>query len=276
MAQWLSKLLLMSAMVLSGVLYAQEQERVNEKDYKDPEQFDKFNKRRKVIGAWQINQLKNGALIVRLQSLKMLTENLNRQGNERLALEKEAEQYLINKNIMRAFINYYNFSKVYFMLSPYSDSLMAGKRSGIFLDSNLTVDPAIEMKEPFYLIAEKDYVYNSSIGFVPEDSAKIVRESGNPGVERAVVVKNKYGHQLKTPFPYHTNDKTTSDPLLFSKGTPVMYKGKSYLIRLGPQSTYYKMAEYVESFNDALKGFYQSNPNPEQSKYYADAKPFLY
>src|SRR5690606_7913607 len=38
--------------------------------------------------------------------------------------------------------------------------------------------------------------------FVPEDSAKFVTEHGNPTLEMAVVLKNKYGHQLKKPFPY--------------------------------------------------------------------------
>ncbi|HQQ93075.1 MAG TPA: hypothetical protein PLQ93_00855, partial [Bacteroidia bacterium] len=36
-------------------------------DYKDPEQFRNYNKRRKAVAFWQIGELKNGALVVRLE-----------------------------------------------------------------------------------------------------------------------------------------------------------------------------------------------------------------
>ena len=47
-------------------------DRYNEKDYKNPEEHEEFRKRRLLVSAWQINELREGALIVRLQSGTML------------------------------------------------------------------------------------------------------------------------------------------------------------------------------------------------------------
>ena len=171
-------------------------------DYKDPKQFEKYAKRRNVISAWQIQQFKTGALVVRLKTNKKLIDALIQQGNTKLAQQKLLEQYAINKNTMIAFIDNFKFCKLYFIYSNSSDSLLNGHRANIFLDTNMLVNPTIEMKENFYLLADKDNVYNSSIGFIKEDSAKYETEKGNIGNEMAFVLKNKFGHQLKKPFPY--------------------------------------------------------------------------
>lgn len=184
-------------------LKAQENNVIPEyKDYKDPKQFENFQKRRTFISQWQINQLKKGAIVVRLQTNQKLIEALTKAGNEKLATQKAAEQFAINKNTMFAYMEHLDFCKVYFIYSNSSDTLLKGARKGIFLDTNLAVNPNIEMTESFYLLAERDYAYNSSIGFVPEDSARFVTEQGNPIKEMAIILKNKYGHQLKKPFPY--------------------------------------------------------------------------
>ncbi|MBL7931391.1 MAG: hypothetical protein JNL60_05800, partial [Bacteroidia bacterium] len=197
-------LLLLCACALASFSQTVESvtEKPGEKDYKDPEQFDKFYKRRKMISAWQINKLKEGALVIRLKTNKLLIDALQKEGKDELAEQKRMEALGINKNISRAFRKNYTFSKIYFIYSSSSDTLLKGARSNIFLDSNLVVDPNLTMNESFYLICEGDYVYNSSIGFVPEDSARFQTERGNPTVEAPIVVKNKYGHQLKRPFPF--------------------------------------------------------------------------
>jgi hypothetical protein len=143
-------------------------------EYKDQEQFKNFYSRRNEIGKWQINQLKNGALLVRLHTNKNVIESLKKMGKADLATRKELELMAVNKNIVMAFTRFYKFSKVYFFFSDRSDTLLKGARSGIFLDTNLVIDPKIEMKENFYLLAEQDDAYNSSIGFVKEDTARFL------------------------------------------------------------------------------------------------------
>jgi len=245
------------------------------KDYKDRKQFEKFRKRRIVISAWQINQLKAGALVVRLKTNQKLITALRKQGNEALALQKEMEQFAIDQNTMYAYKKSFNFCKVYFIYSNSSDTLLNGARSGIFLDDNLNVDPNISMQEKYYMIAERDYAYNSSIGFVKEDSARVVIESGNPVKEMAIVVKNKYGHQLKGPFPYFVKDKTYAGT---STGTEqqIMFKGQPKKVLIGKQFSREKLMAYVEILNDNLKQYHQGAPPPDLTRVDPAILPFLY
>lgn len=295
---------------LSVFGFSQEElETPNAKDYKEPKQFEKFNKRSAIVSAWQINQLKEGAIIVRLKTNKRLIDELLRQGNKELALEKQLEQYAINKNIFFAYKDNFNFCKVYFMYSNSSDSLLNGSRENIFLDSNLTIDPAIHMNEKFYMIAERDYGYNSSIGFVPEDSARTIVERGNPVREMAVVLKNKYGHQLKAPFPYLVKEKNFMD---FQYDFPIkivpakdgraasfifdvnktflqdMKENKSQrlatnandptlkMVHIKKQFTYEKLAESFSQLNENLLEYFRRSPAIDERKLMPTIKPYLY
>jgi hypothetical protein len=293
-----------------SVFSQKETDEANYTDYKDPKQFEKFNRRRKTIGAWQINELKKGALVVRLKTNKLLIDNLIKQGNSDLARQKELEIYAINKNTVFAYLDNFNFCKVYFMFSNSSDSLLAGQRSGIFLDTALNVNPTIVMNESFYILAERDFAYNSSIGFVKEDSAKLVVEKGNPVKEMSVILKNKYGHQLKAPFPYYVKEKNFMDagfdfPIRISPtangGQQIsFYINRTYLqdlktnsvpnnarstkgsstghttVKVKKQFTYEKLSLYVEELNQNLKEYYQANPSPDPTRISPALKVFLY
>ncbi len=281
----------------------------NRDDYKDKNQFEKFQKRRKIIGGWQINQLKTGALIVKLKTNRTLINELTKAGNIDLAEKKRLEMFITNKNIVSAYRDNLNFCKVYFIFSSSSDSLLNGTKNGIFLDSNLNVDPYIELKEKFYLIAEKDNVYNSSIGFVAEDSAKFVKEHGNASGQLVdIVVKNRFGHQLKKPFPYECGYgyKGGSYDVSFVKIVPIYYYIKeskidytidktqlvtfknnpkkefkkapagSKTFLLEKQFSYEAMASKIIRFNELLFEYYKGSPKPEIDKLDKEILPFLY
>lgn len=280
------------------------------KDYKDPEQFEKFRRRRIVVGAWQINMLKEeGAIVVKLKTNKLLIDELRKSGNTGLALEKQLEQFAINRNTMFAYLENFTFCKVYFIYSSSSDSLLNGSRNGIFLDSNLVPDPSIVMNEKFYLIAERDFAYTSSIGFVKEDSARFIKETGNPIKQMAIVLKNKYGHQLKSPVPYAIKEKSFSAT---NYVMPISYRpapegatsvnfpvNRTYLadlkttpskkiltkttedrvytqVKLKKEFTYEKQSLYVTQLNDELNQMYKDYPKPDPKRIRADIKPFLY
>jgi hypothetical protein len=269
-------------------------------DYKDPKQFDRFNKRRQIIGAWQINQLKTGALVVRLKTDTLLIDNLKKIGRNDLVTKKRLETAAVNLNIIRAFRDKYKFSPVYFIYSHYSDSLLNGKRENIFIDTTLQINPSITMKEKFYLLAESDRAYNSTIGFVPEDSARVISEKGSASsVIYPIVIKNKYGHQLKKPFPYILNKKVITGHKMFTvwitingisfpftvsksgtleeKKDIYTYKGKPLELFIQKMYTYPVYSVYVEQLNENLRTFYQANPIPEESRgEYRDAMPFFY
>lgn len=273
MAQWLSKIIFALLLFSCAVSVAQDKNKsvYNPPDYKDNSQFEHFYKRRTAISKWQINQLKSGALVVRLRNNKKLIESLRKMGKADLATQKEYEMMAINKNIVLAFQKYYTFSKVYFFYSHHSDTLLNGARSGIFLDSNLVVDPSIEMKEKFYLLAEQDDVYNSSIGYVKEDTARFVKEIGNPSKEAAMVIKNKYGHQLKDPFPFYVTNKSTVN------GTPIVKikVGDAIIpVTVEKRQRIERHYIYVAALNRYLNDFYKANTGYEVTD--DNIKPFLY
>lgn len=274
-------------------------------DYKNSEQFKNFKKRRKLIGGWQINQLKDGALVVRLKTNTTLINALIKQGNKPLAYQKQLQQYAANKNAMLAYMDNYKFSKLYFISSDSSNSLLKGKRTNIFLDTNLIVDPYIEMKERFYLLAERDYAYNSSIGFVKEDTAKYFFETGNPIKERAIVLKNKYGHQLKAPFPYEYEDKAIpikfDFPISISSTGSIIYfyvnkrflkdrkeenesrknkpkpklKENEILVEVNKMLLYENVSKAVSDLDDQLNRYYKESSKVEFDKT-DPILPFLY
>jgi hypothetical protein len=309
MARSLSKICIFCLALCFQPGYSQKDKNVfNYDDYKDKKQFEKFSKRRMIIGAWQINQLKEGALVVKLKSNKTLIEELIKNGNASLAEQKRVETFITNRNIMAAFRDSYTFSKLYFIYSSAGDSLLNGVRSGIFLDSSLSINKELVMNENFYLIAEKDFVYNSSIGFVKEDSARYIKENGNPSGEMAeAVLKNKYGHQLKKPFPYVCGygNKGVID-MAFVKNVPAYYRSNNGAIEysidktqladmkadknrdfkkppagtvvmmMDKQNAYEIISAKVSRFNDEIMGYYRGNPKPEMDKIDPEIKAFLY
>jgi hypothetical protein len=280
-----------------------------DKDYKDPKQFERFYKRRWVIAEWQINQLKKGALVVKLRTNQLVIDGLKKAGNYSLAEQKRLETLGMNTNLVRAYMRSYDFSKIYFTYSNNVDTLRKGLRSGIFLDSNLQVDPSIQMTEQFYLLAESDQVYNSSIGFLPEDSAADAIEKGNPIKHATIVVKNKYGHQLKRPFPFYSEKvkgrfgtyvyiafsiegATLFLPYnLLAKGgqkggsgkfggsdlKKVEYNGQQLTLTIPKEYTMDALLQTISDFNDELKQYYQHSREPDETtRYFAEVRPFLY
>lgn len=278
----------------------------NTLDYKDPAQFKDYNKRRKVLAYWQIQQFKKGALVVRLRNNRLLIEELQKSGRTELARQKIMEQYAMNKNTMLAYMDHFRFCKVYFIFSNSSDSLLNGARSGLFLDTNLTIDPRIELKEDFYLLAERDYAYNSTIGFVKQDSARFVTEHGTAVRMMAVVLKNKFTHQLKSPFPYQVKEKNFMDANLDfpmtveenEKGLHITYTvNKTYfadlaanpnsrkaiketgtlkIVHVKKQFTYEILSQSISQLNADLDRFYKRAPEVEADKLDPRFIPFLY
>ncbi len=302
---------LLLALVFTAFLAtAQSTDRPDEKDYKNKKQFEKFNKRRAAIGAWQINRLKTGALVVRLRTNNLLINRLLKEGDTILAREKQIETAGINLNTIKAYTQNYTFSKVYFIYSGSSDSLLNGVRKNIFLDSNLRVDPNIVMNEDFYLLAERDQAYNSTIGFVKEDSARLVKEEGYGVKEMAVIVKNKYGHQLKKPFPYAAADrpdfKGATKYISFIRINGVLipfnvggiaklkstnnneadkddkrnasfnYEGKRLSVQIPRYLTVERISVSIGNFNEELRVYYRNNMSIGDEKPNPELLPFLY
>lgn len=249
----------------------------NVPEYQNKDQFKKFKKRANLVSAWQIQNLRFGALVVRLQNNQRKVDALRKVGEQNLANEVIAAAQFYNKLMIRAYTKEFKFCKVYFIYSQVSDSLLNGTRKGIFLDSTLKVNPSINMTENFYIIAEKDYVYNSSIGFVKEDTARFVKENGNRTIDVAVVLKNKYGHQLKSPFPLYVKRaflKSSSDYLAKEsiEVSPNVFKEINFYI--SKDVTFEKQSAYLLQLNTELELFYNRSQGTQIDD--PTIKPFLY
>lgn len=235
MALKLNKIITILILVSSVCLYSQENDGPKPpviKDYKNDSSYKDFSELRFKVAKAQINQLKNGgALLVRLKTNTSKISKLKTSGNLDLATQVERETQLTNKNIIRAYTKNFHFCPVFFFYSDYSDSVKHNKLNGIFIDSNLVINPSIVCNASFYLIAEQGFIYESSLGIVSENQAPKAIERGYPTKEVSIVIKNKYFIQLHKPFPY------------FQKG----YSLKK------------RYADYVARFNGALEHFYQKN-----------------
>lgn len=272
------------ALVLSLSSFSQKEDpkllddrKDSEKDYQDKKGFEKFKKRSAQVSAWQIQNLKFGAIVVRLQNNQRKIDAYKKIGDKNNLYETMAKTQFLNKMMIRSILKEVDFCKVYFIYAQSSDSLLKGKKQGLFLDSTLKIDPNITMAENFYVLMETDYVYNSSIGFVKEDSARKVSESGSQTVLAPFVIKNKYGHQLKDPFPFYTNKMT---PLKKSQFTtvekievePGEFKDVTLDLKREYSETYWRF--YSTNINYNLQRFYERNAGVQIKD--ASLKPFLY
>jgi hypothetical protein len=304
MDQWLSKSIIVFLSVLfAGTGFSQPATGGYQAgDYKDPKSHEKFRARRMAVAQWQINELKKGALVVRLKTNHLLISELQKRGENTKAEKARLEQAAVNLNMMKAFLDNYKFSKVYFIYSNSSDSLVNGTTTGIFIDTTLSVSPSISLPGNFYLLAETDFVYNSSIGFVPEDSARHVSEQGNPSsAVMPIVLKNKYGHQLKNPFPYSTGKfvftKNVPNIEIFMNGKPYVYNVRSFgqmpwnsgnartstvnneqvELSIPREMTYDVLKQHVEQLDADLEAFYRSSAGfSEKSRNFQESQPFFY
>lgn len=264
-------------------------------DYKDNEQHDAFYKTRHLVSEWQIHELKKGALVVRLKTNALQINALLKAGKTRMAEKKRLETLAINLNIYFAYTDLYKFSKLYFIYTTSFDTLLKGARQYVFLDSNLVVDSSIVMKESFYLIAETDNIYNSSIGFVKEAEARSQVEHGNKTTTEAlVVIKNKYGHQLKKPFPYKAYEPPPiKTPFyVYMNAAPIIYKynggkgqslpevytfeNKPLKLEIEKNFSYVNYRRYVANINAILFKYYKKTEPIKPEEIDPEIRQYLY
>ncbi len=224
---------LITMMLFSVFSFSQEDHTKPPKvdNFKADSSYANYNELRFDVAKAQIISLKNGgALLVRLKTNANTINRLKAAGNMDLATQVERETQLNNKAIIRAYTHEFKFCPVYFFNSDCSDSVKYKKLAGIFVDSNLVLNPSIVCNAPFYLVAEQGSIYDSSLGLVSESQAGKAVERGTPSKEVFIAVKNRYFIQLHKPFPYYQ---------------------QGYSIK--------KYSDYVKKFNAQLTDFYKKS-----------------
>src|SRR4030095_4464828 len=157
----------------------------------------------------RIRQLKNGALLVRLQTKEYAINALRKAGNEKIANRVESEQFVFNKALIAAFRSNFTFCPVYFFQSQHSEHLLNDHPEAVvFMDDNMKPDSSVKCISNFFLTAD--------IGTLEQDTATYFDRSyyayngiqktysGGPdiGIEVFKIMDNHFV-QLCDPFPYY-------------------------------------------------------------------------
>lgn len=187
----------------------------------------------KILTTQQINQLHNGALLVRLQTKKKSIAALRKTKKDKLADMIETRQAELNKVIIRAFQDNFDFCPVYFFFSNHSENVRKKQFDKVeFLNYSLLPDTNINFDHKDFLISE--------FGTIEQDKAKhfdgYYTVQGENGLEKrtkyyggsnmrfgALIIKSDQFVQLRKPFPYYVR---TFDSL------PIRRKPKKVVIKM--------------------------------------------
>ena len=161
----------------------------------------------------QIKQLKEGALLVRLQNKGNSIRALNETKQFALAKQIKINQDSYNKKIISAFRNNFNFCPIYFFFSNFSDSILSNHFNGIiFLNDSLQLDTSIKLVNNKFLTAEFAIIeqdtskYFSNYYYLPCEKGLEKRSAfyGGPDLRFEVLkIMSDQLVQLKRPFPYY-------------------------------------------------------------------------
>jgi hypothetical protein len=168
----------------------------------------------------QIKQLKNGALLVRLQTRSNTIDAMKKNGQNELAEEVSRKQSVYNKEIIAAFKNNFTFCPVYFFFSNHSDQILNEKiNEVVFLNDSLQPDPGIKLNNMKFLTAEFGPIepdtakYFSNYTTYPGEKGQEKRSEyyggADTGLNGLKIMNNKF-IQLKDPFPYYA--RTSGSP----------------------------------------------------------------
>ncbi len=174
----------------------------------------RFRKRMRFITNDQINQLKDGALLVRLQSKKKSITALRKIGKDHLADKIETKQRNYNVKIVSAFKTNFNFCPTYFFFSDFSQNIRDRQFDKvIFLSDSLFADSTTKFNQSNFLIAEFGTIeqdtakYFSHNSYEPAGSWSLKPTSNYYGGPRmgygALIIKSNQLIQLRRPFPYY-------------------------------------------------------------------------
>ena len=172
-----------------------------------------YHKVYKSLAREEINQLKNGALIVRLKTMKNSIEALKKIKKVEQALDLELKQKKFNLSVISAFKNNFNFCPTYFFFSDSSNNVRDKKfENVIFLDDSLHSDTSIKFIYKSFLTAEFDIIdqdttiFSTHFGsqYNAQSGTDIKNYYGGPNLNfNALIIKSDVFIQLRQPFPYY-------------------------------------------------------------------------
>lgn len=173
-----------------------------------------FRKLMRILAKEQINQLKDGALLVRLQTKENSIAALRKIGKDKLAGKVETKQRNYNIGIISAFKTNFNFCPTYFFFSDYSQNIIERQVYKVaFLSDSLHEDNSIKFSNQKFLTAEFGTIEQDTIEYF---SHRSYESNGNGSLKRvanyhgkphmgfgALIIKSDQLIQLRRPFKYY-------------------------------------------------------------------------
>ncbi|PKP50389.1 MAG: hypothetical protein CVT94_01960 [Bacteroidetes bacterium HGW-Bacteroidetes-11] len=179
-----------------------------------PNKAETYRQKRKIASANQINQLKNGTLIVRLKTSENKISVLKDMGKVEMAERVQKAQKEENMRIVHAFRTELDFCKVEFVFSNNSQNILDGNLEHIFLNDMLKVDSARQIDTANeILIAEFDSKSKDTVKYFSHVGHGYIENKGVRPIHRyytssmefeglALIILDKDFVQLNKPFPY--------------------------------------------------------------------------
>lgn len=137
-----------------------------------------------------INQLREGTLLVRLSTREQSIAALEQEGYVEEARKMRMQQEKVNEAIMAAFRSYFDFCKVEFFLSQHSQKVRQGDWENLFLGDSARVDSSIK-------INPLKPVYTAEFGNIRQGEV-----SGELNFAALVIMDQQFA-MLEKPFPYY-------------------------------------------------------------------------
>jgi hypothetical protein len=210
----------------------------------------------------QINDLKNGTLLVRLHTSSNKIAAMKEAGKEKQAAKTLRKQQAENREIVTAFRSYFTFCPVMFFFSDNSEKVLQKNFSGIFLNDSMQIDSTLKPDETKnFFVAEFTYIeqdtgmYFSHYNHVKDSTgnySEVKNYYGGPNVGfYALVIRDENFNQLDRPFPYYVQ--------LFGKS--LLKEPETFLIF---PPWYFFIANYsystaVKIINDKMRKFHDKN-----------------
>jgi hypothetical protein len=150
-----------------------------------------------------IKSLKDGALVVRMQTRAKAVEQLTSAGNTDAAKRISMEQRSENLDLITSFKQAFTFCRVYFIFADSTEAWLSGKRTGYFLNDSLVIDPGIVMREAFSLLVEEG---STSRPVASDDFNSSTQRNERGYLNSAIILYDQKLRQLKAPFPGYAQE----------------------------------------------------------------------
>lgn len=170
-----------------------------------------------------IQNLKQGILLVRLSTRMQAIQSYNQMGQKDLAEKLAAEQADINRLIAQSFKNSFNFCRVYFFYSNYSEFILSNAfEKVVFMNYDLNPDTTVTLESGKFFVAEFARIeqdttvtgweyYKDKTPLKENEQHEALRYAGGNYGMSALIVRSDRLVQLSKPFPYYVKYRPERD-----------------------------------------------------------------